>query len=446
MKNKIFTFLAVILTSTFSTHSQPVTIMDFTCDNTQTVQSTTLVSQMFTIPAGTDYYATQLGIKLDDQSISASIKLAIYNSARELIFVSKELNYPGGTTETLSVDIAAGVLTLSAESSYYISLIHNGSDFLYLKKIESASNDGLAQINEYSHFYTGASYPDFPESITSYSGAWAQNLGFTVEAEEKTTEIETDNEILEFNTVSNMTINYDHIYSVQLKMPAGETHDLRQIGLKKNEGGAGDQIHFAVYDESNNLIHQTSPITIENNIADTIFATIPSGIITLQESTDYFIAFQYDGNTSIDVGISSNPVYRGLATLQNDNSWFSTDQTFTDFPDPLAKDGAYGHAFGFVLNGDTPPVTNIQTKQAATNFSVYPVPVKSKMTITSPEEFNKKLKIVIFDITGKKVLQTQWIGSKAKNINIDHLPEGIYFISLNDYSGRVINHLKILKE
>jgi hypothetical protein len=445
MKFKNFTLLIVLFSSFFATRSQTVTIMDFPSTETQSVQPTVIVAQNFSIPAGTDYYLTQTGIKLNEQSLAADIKLAIYNSDSELIFVSEEIHYSGATTETLTTDIAPGIISLVAENSYYIALIHNGSDFLYVEKNASATNEGVATLYEFSHFQTNSTYPDFPENI-SPSGSWQFNIGFTLRGEEKTTEIEPDNEILEFNTVSEMAITSDNIYSILLQMPAGETHELRQIGLKKNAGSAGEQIHFAVYNNTYDLLYQTDPVTVENNDVDTIFATIPEGTVSLEENSSYHIAFQYDGNSSIDIGTVATPIHRGIAELYDNYSRFSTDHTFPIFPDPLSNDGSYTYVFGFVLNGDPPSGTTVISEEnISAKFDLYPVPTKSKLTIIPKENNHNNLKIDVFNINGEKVIHTQWNQEETIRINVARLPKGIYFISFTD-SGRVIEHTKFMKK
>lgn len=444
MKSTVFTLLAAFFTSITFIQSQSVALVDFNCDNTQQVQSGLLVGQQFTLPAGDDYYATQIGIKLNQQSVAADIKLAIYNVDRELIFVSEELHYSGGTSEVLSTEIAPGLVALTAENTYYLSLLHNGADYLYVEQIASASNDGVASIYDFSHFLSNLTYPVFPEDI-DFSGVWAINLGFTLQGEIKTTDIEPENEILEFNTVSQMTISGNNIYSTIIDIPAGESLELRQIGLKKNAGGAGDQIHFAIYNSNRELLFQTNTLTIESNDADTIFGTIPESTILLQGSNTYHIAFQYEGSSSIDIGISSNPVNRGIAMPYDNYSRFSTGHTFSDFPDPLSNDGAYAFVFGFVLNGDTPLATSTNSRTISENFYLYPVPAKTELIIDPKGNNNKNLEINIFDITGKKVFGTKWIQNKTKRINIATFPEGIYFISFYD-SGKIIGKKKFLKQ
>jgi hypothetical protein len=444
MKSRIFTLLTAFLTSITVIQSQSVALVDFNCDNTQQVQSGLLVGQQFTLPTGDDYYATQIGIRLNEQSVAADIRLAIYNVDRELIFVSEELHYSGGTSEIFTAEIAPGLVALAAENTYYLSILHNGADYLYVEQIGTASNDGVASIHSYSHFHSGLTYPNFPENI-DFSGAWSINLGFTLQGEIKTTDIEPENEILEFNTVSQMTISNNNIFSTIIEIPAGETHELRQIGLKKNAGGAGDQIHFAIYNNSRELLFQTNTLTIESNDADTIFGTIPESTILLEENSTYHIAFQYEGSSSIDIGISSNPVNRGIAVPYSNYSRFSTGHTFSDFPNLLSNNGAYAFVFGFVLNGDAPVATSTNSTAISENFYLYPVPAKSELIIDPKGNNNKTLEIAIFDITGKKVFETRWIQNKTKRINIATFPEGIYFISFSD-SGKIIGKKKFLKQ
>ncbi len=61
-------------------------------------------------------------------------------------------------------------------------------------------------------------------------------------------------------------------------------------------------------------------------------------------------------------------------------------------------------------------------------LSLYPNPVSNgKVYITSKNDSDKE--IIIFDVLGKKVLQTM---ISSKELNVANLPSGVYIIKINE--------------
>jgi hypothetical protein len=82
-----------------------------------------------------------------------------------------------------------------------------------------------------------------------------------------------------------------------------------------------------------------------------------------------------------------------------------------------------------------------EEKSEAVISGIYPNPNNGRFNIN----FSKGIppsQMLIFDITGKPVTQKKISGTKTE-IDISHLPDGIYFISL-DYFGKKITE-KIVK-
>ncbi len=74
-----------------------------------------------------------------------------------------------------------------------------------------------------------------------------------------------------------------------------------------------------------------------------------------------------------------------------------------------------------------------EEKSEAVISGIYPNPNNGRFNIN----FSKAIppsQMLIFDITGKPVTQKKISGTKTE-IDISHLPDGIYFISL-DYFGK----------
>lgn len=90
----------------------------------------------------------------------------------------------------------------------------------------------------------------------------------------------------------------------------------------------------------------------------------------------------------------------------------------------------------FVVNHGSTSINNIQKS----NISFYPNPVKDKLFIQTEAEIDK---IEIYDVLGKKVF-TQNVNDKTE-ININHLPKGIYSVSVLS-GGKTIGNCKMVKQ
>lgn len=71
------------------------------------------------------------------------------------------------------------------------------------------------------------------------------------------------------------------------------------------------------------------------------------------------------------------------------------------------------------------------------NINIYPNPVKETLNIISPA--SARIKVVIYDMSGKVVTQ-----SDAKTINVVHLPKGSYVVEITTDNGKVSK--KMIKE
>ena len=69
------------------------------------------------------------------------------------------------------------------------------------------------------------------------------------------------------------------------------------------------------------------------------------------------------------------------------------------------------------------------------NVHMYPNPTKGKVYIDNGGLFNSDVRVSIFDITGKIRYQSVLSERQLNEIDIEHLPNGIYFIDLQD-SGK----------
>ena len=82
-----------------------------------------------------------------------------------------------------------------------------------------------------------------------------------------------------------------------------------------------------------------------------------------------------------------------------------------------------------------------RTQETATieGLSLYPNPVSNgKVYITTKNDFDKE--IIIFDVLGKKVLQTML---SSKELNVSNLPSGVYIIKINEREASATRKLII---
>jgi len=72
-------------------------------------------------------------------------------------------------------------------------------------------------------------------------------------------------------------------------------------------------------------------------------------------------------------------------------------------------------------------------------LSMYPNPVSNgKVYITSKNDFDKE--IIIFDVLGKKVLQTML---SSRELNVSNLTSGVYIIKINEKEASATRKLII---
>jgi hypothetical protein len=88
-----------------------------------------------------------------------------------------------------------------------------------------------------------------------------------------------------------------------------------------------------------------------------------------------------------------------------------------------------GFFFSFSVSAqDVKQQSKLQETTVIEGLSLYPNPVTSgKVYITSKNDLDKE--IIIFDVLGKKVLQTT---ISSKELNISNLSPGVYIIKINE--------------
>jgi hypothetical protein len=93
----------------------------------------------------------------------------------------------------------------------------------------------------------------------------------------------------------------------------------------------------------------------------------------------------------------------------------------SNYIDPIVSD---------VPTGGCGLVTSLPNPPNQWTFKVYPNPATNQITIEFPNTLNTKSLIELFDLTGKKVLNSKQITQQKMIVNLPHLPQGIYSLKV----------------
>lgn len=88
---------------------------------------------------------------------------------------------------------------------------------------------------------------------------------------------------------------------------------------------------------------------------------------------------------------------------------------------------------------ETKPQPRTQETATIEGLNLYPNPVSNgKVYISTKNDLDKE--VIIFDVLGKKVLQTQL---SSKELNVSNLPSGVYIIKINEKEASATRKLII---
>ncbi|NPA35916.1 MAG: T9SS type A sorting domain-containing protein [Chlorobi bacterium] len=418
-------------------------IIKFDCTETQSIQQGLLILQPFTMPDGDDYYITEIGVQTGDLSQSGKIYMGIYEykdfpeAGLYLIFRSDEISFTGGANATITTPVKKGVQKLEASKTYYISLMYMGSDYLYVQKQSSAVNDGIATDLDNTLFKDNNVYPFFPNPVST-EGNWAFNTGMILKGEVIDEEIVPYNDIFDFNTTDYQEIDKGLVASSLLSVPGTGDIMVRHIGIKTDTSDASGPVKFAVYEGLNNsrLIYISDEINIPAVKRDTFYANIPESELTLKADSSYYLAIQYGGEGILHISKGVNPYSKGITTA-NSHSYFITETTYPNFPDPFDASGSWYFTLGFVLNSDPAIITSRQDVKS-NDIKLFPVPAKDFIWVYSDNTVIPGTVINVYNMTGNLVLRSAWTDNHTSKLNISELPGGIYIIKSNEINVKFI--------
>ena len=148
------------------------------------------------------------------------------------------------------------------------------------------------------------------------------------------------------------------------------------------------------------------------------------GLSYVEGTETIFSTSQSGSSQSFDGGLTwnqiDNEVFLGVEFLNSTTGWAGS------FNGDLS--GGIWKWSDFSLGENEITVT--------TDFKIYPNPVNSTLNIKSLNQ----VKSILYDITGKKVLE-----SNSKNINLGSLSKGIYIIKITDLVNNSSKSMKIIK-
>ena len=236
-----------------------------------------------------------------------------------------------------------------------------------------------------------------------------------------------------------------------------------------NAFAVGDNQTILSYDGTS-WSPQTSPLNF--NIKDVRFATSQLGYVAGSGGN---ILQTIDGGanwlptlTGVDVDFNSIETRSDTAwatgsggivykTVDNGTNWIRYSVGYTDDQSQLrVTGGGKGHVVGASGNGryfnNTDSIgipTSISNNMTVFNtFDLYPNPTKDQVTISGYLSMTEKMIIDVKDVEGrsiKQLIDTEFSGQYAENINTYGFIPGIYFIHIQIGSKSMVKKLIIMK-
>ena len=80
-----------------------------------------------------------------------------------------------------------------------------------------------------------------------------------------------------------------------------------------------------------------------------------------------------------------------------------------------------------------------------TDFSLFPNPVNSLLTIENEAFVNRSYSLDIFDINGRYIRSISNYRSNAVTVDVANLPNGMYQLSIQNEAGRITKPFTILR-
>lgn len=147
--------------------------------------------------------------------------------------------------------------------------------------------------------------------------------------------------------------------------------------------------------------------------------------------------YGYDGSDSGIAITTANGYYISGNSLGN-----STATTPFDNNGVFNGSASTGYSGGFTSYFSTKPLSNKQFNKL--NVSIYPNPATDILNIQSEELFPDNTTAIIYDVAGKRVLNTVLQNSNFNKINVSNLSSGVYILQIDNQNGS--QSLKFIKK
>jgi hypothetical protein len=227
-----------------------------------------------------------------------------------------------------------------------------------------------------------------------------------------------------------------HMYKTITQSPVIYA-ELSMLASANNTGSVEDMGRFQFYDLYNSnefpgVYFYSTSNTIKCHIGNTT-----SNLISFNPDQWYKFKMKFDFNNHyIDVWINDSLVVSNLqGTL------------FSGSYDCFMLGAEHGYTtfyFDDIKVTDIPSgETENPTKKM--EMSIYPNPVSDKITIVTPDIAAKKYFISISNLQGEEVFNEYMYLSTSKSINVSHLNNGIYVLSLRNEQENHMNKIVIRK-
>jgi uncharacterized delta-60 repeat protein len=175
---------------------------------------------------------------------------------------------------------------------------------------------------------------------------------------------------------------------------------------------------------------------------------VPVPVITGQQvvCTGWTTSYETTANAgnSYNWTVAGGTIVSGAGTPQIEVLW-NVSGTGTIQVDEINTVNCTGTSQ--VYNVLVDPCVGIEENQTNTTLNIYPNPSSSTITISPVLEYPLPSIIMVLDITGRKVLQTEIPANSAPNyeMNISALSKGIYLLHvIND--GKTVKQMKLVKK
>jgi len=143
--------------------------------------------------------------------------------------------------------------------------------------------------------------------------------------------------------------------------------------------------------------------------------------IPVKENKTYWVGFEQQGNVQLNIGFDQNTDSRAFFRYKTQNEWNSSAYKGTPMIRPLFGDTFY----------------SVPENAPLSKIKVFPNPTTGVLNLIQERIEMSDMRCEIYDIYGRKMSQ---ISNLKSQINISHLPAGIYFLRVDGQTVKVIKN------